>query len=479
MLHYLKNIASGISILAFLFVSCKNTGTKQSTAPLLGNLPSQLIDSLQQPSQQVQKKEINPSRDNIMIGTKGTRFLIPANSILDEKGNTVTGNVIFEVQENYSFSDFITNNLQTVHNDDLLQTQGMVYFTALSKDGKTLAINKNKPIRIEFPVNNSVAETKIFKGSRDAIGNMNWDSIAEPNKLLLPFPIHSLAPNPFGECYHDFGITKDRKYYNEHDGKNYFMFDSIEKYENTLLATREFKERYYSYCMPDITKIYIANLDKNMWEIDNLMVKYFIKDSTERVNISIAYKPRSFNGQPVTKEQVEAYQSLITQDKIQGHYMIEAFKRFAAQKLTRIDTTQKVDTSVIRETTTAFVSYQALDFGWVNVDYFYKDPAAQKIKLIGTTNIEPMTVNLIIPARKIVVTGILKSDKTYWFTKQEDGYNKLPKREKAFIVCLGIKDNKLFFVEKEIIIGQNEIENLTLTETRAAMIKTKLESYGR
>jgi hypothetical protein len=55
----------------------------------------------------------------------------------------------------------------------------------------------------------------------------------------------------------------------------------------------------------------------------------------------------------------------------------------------------------------------------------------------------------------------------------------LPKGEKAFIVCLSIVDNKLYFAEKEIIIGQSETEILNLVETNGETVKAKLKNYGR
>lgn len=36
-----------------------------------------------------------------------------------------------------------------------------------------------------------------------------------------------------------------------------------------------------------------------------------------------------------------------------------------------------------------------------------------------------MTINLIIPGRQIVLTGISKGANNYWFTKQGGNYNKL------------------------------------------------------
>jgi hypothetical protein len=478
MTQHFKHISIAIIALTFAFQSCKNDKTNNS---LFGNLPTQLTDTLKQIGQKIQIKEIDPAKDNIIIGDNGTRIFISANSIVNEDGKTISNKVEIELKENYTFADFITSNLQTTSNDELLQTQGMIYFNATSDNNLILRVDKSKPIRIEFPVTDIIAGAKIFKGERDKNGNMNWDTIRDPSKSLIPFPITALAPQFFVECPKDFGITNDRKYYNEHKGDIYLTFDTISKYENTLLATREFKERFYSYCMPDLTKIYIANLDKNLWEIDEMMVQYFIKDSTERVNLSINNKPSPFfKGQTVTrKEQWQAYQWLIDQDKEYGHNMIQLFKKFAAQKLTKIDTTKRIDSSIIKESNTAFIAYEALDFGWVNVDYFYNDPKAEKTKLIAKTNKEAMTINLIIPGKHIILTGISKGDNSYSFTKQEDGYNKLPKGEKAVIVCMSIYDNKLYFADKEIIIGQDEIFALTLSETTGEIIKSKMKNYGR
>ncbi|NOX48246.1 MAG: hypothetical protein GXO89_14845, partial [Chlorobi bacterium] len=46
-----------------------------------------------------------------------------------------------------------------------------------------------------------------------------------------------------------------------------------EKYQNTLIATREFETRLqiiFKTCRDDILEIYIKNLDKNLWELDSI-----------------------------------------------------------------------------------------------------------------------------------------------------------------------------------------------------------------
>jgi hypothetical protein len=126
----------------------------------------------------------------------------------------------------------------------------------------------------------------------------------------------------------------------------------------------------------------------------------------------------------------------------------------------------------------AMISYDAMKFGWVNVDFFYEDPKAIPIKLIAKTNQKAPLINLIINGRNVILSGSEHSTNEYWFTKNKDGYNKLPKGEKATIIAIGISDTKLQFGVKEIVIGDSEIENIEITTISGNELKIKLEKYG-
>lgn len=469
-----RNIIIGLLSLTIAFTSCKTDPKNEQTNTEFGNIPTELIDSLKSIGQDIQQNQIDPTIDNVIKGKNGTVIYIAANSLVDEKGTPVASKTIIELKEHYSIADYITSNLQTVHNNEILQTQGMIYFSAKNADVATLKIDKSKPIRIEFPVKEKIDEAKIFTGKRDENGNLNWSEINEPSKYLVPYPIRFISQNRFPtECANFYGITADtikNKYFN--------YYGDLSQFENTFLATREFKERYDVACWNEVLKIYIDNLDKNLWEVDEMVVKHFIKDSTERVNFQINYKPPGINGGARTKEQEDAHEWLVNNEKDFGHRMITIFKKFAEQKLTKVDPTKRIADTTVAEMSKAFIAYDAMEFGWVNVDYFYKDPKSVDIKLIAKTNEVAPIINLIIPNRNVILSGILKDDNTYSFTKNEDGYNKLPKGEKAFIVAISIVDNKLHFAEKEIIIGQNETEKIELKATNAKTINTRLKNYG-
>lgn len=472
------NISTAFLFLALLFFSCVQENNKDFiTDQEFGNIPTALADSLKMIGTQNQITEIDPTVDNTILGQQGTTIIISANSLIDETGQPIKSKAKIQLKEYYSIPDIIAGHLQTVHNGDILQTKGMIYLTATIND-QVVRIDKSKPIRIEMPVSSNIPEAKFFKGTRDESGNINWTTVEEPSKKLIPFPIKMIAPRPDFECRPDFGFTQDPKIWKDTTAKYYYTNDDITKYENTLLATREFKARYYSYCMSDLTKIYIANLDKNMWEVDELMVQYFIKDSTDRVNFELNNIPPGPNGGKRTKEQEEAHQWLVDHAKEYGHKMIEIFKMFAAQKLTKVDENLKIDTSKVRDFNKAFIAYETVEFGWINCDIFYNDPKAEKIKLFVQTNEPPSIINIIFKDKRIILDGIEDGQNKFRFTKNEDGYNKLPKGDTATILAIGYRDNKITFDSKEIIIGQKETETLDLKEVSADELKKRLMNYG-
>ncbi len=466
--------------------------------PEFGNLPAALIDSLKTMGAPMQAFAIDATKDNVISGKNGTTMYVPANSLLDASGKPVSGEVTLELKEHFSMADYVTSNLQTVHDGDILQTQGMVYFSAKDAAGGKLAIDQNKPIRLEIPIKETDPDAKIFLGQRDADGRMNWTKFEEPNKLLIPFPIRELEKS-YGatECPSDFGfLREDDPRWSDPQWLNlfsdYYRKGDISSYENTLLATREFLERFHAgYCDPKATEPYATNLEKDLWEIDELMVDYFIADSIERVDSDIKFKPRSFDGGPPSKEQLISHKNSIEETKQDCHRKVQEFRDFAAQKLTKIDESRKVPADIIAQANakvavrdsaqaainSAFIAYNALEFGWVNVDVFFNDPDCVPVQLFAETNRSAM-VELILPGRKVVLSGTSTDGKRYRFTQTTEGYNKLPKGEKAILLSLQAADGKLYFAQKEIVLGQNETEKLDLVATSAVEVKQQLSKIG-
>lgn len=116
--------------------------------------------------------EINPQKDTTIIGTKGTRVFIPANSLVSENGELVMLPVNITLKEIYTFSEMILNGLSTTSNGELLKTSGMIQIEA-SSHGKTLELKKGSSIKIQFKNTANARFMRTYLGQMDSTG-MNW-----------------------------------------------------------------------------------------------------------------------------------------------------------------------------------------------------------------------------------------------------------------------------------------------------------------
>jgi hypothetical protein len=459
----------------FLFLICTilSCTKEKEINQEYGKIPNQIINVFESINNN-QKFEINTSKSNTIVGKKGTILIIPENSIVNNDGDIIKGIISLEIKENFNKADYITSNLQTIHNNRILETLGMIYLTAKDKNGNKLKIADGKTIRVQIPQSRPNQDATIFLGERDQTGLIDWNIKKETEKTLVPFPIKFISKSKtVTECSDYYGITTDtiKNQYFTHYG-------DISDYENTLLATKEFADRYNQYCSDSLVKIYIDNLDKNLWEIDEMMVKYLIKDSIRRVNYYLKDIPPGPNGGPRTKAQIEANEWLINNTNKWSEREIKVFKYFASLRQTKIDTTKRVDISQLTELDRVLMSYDAMEFGWINVDFFYDDPKAVPIKLAIKTTKNASLTNLILEKRNVILSGIEKTTNEYWFTKNEDGYNKLPKGEKAIIISIGFDNNEFTFGEKTIIIGEKEEETIEMKPISESELKENLNKYG-
>lgn len=447
-------------ILAFA-LSLASCNQEKKLNSEFGLFSTEFIDSLKTISNPAENFELNATENNTIVAKNGTILIISPNSFVDINGNIIS-NVTIEIKENFEISDFILSNLQTKHNDEILESTGMIYLSATDEKGNSLSLSPDKKIRVQIPQDKSDDNSKIFLGTRVENGTINWQNIEEPTKSLIPYPIAFLAEIAPWRC-----IESD--IVNVYEEK----FKNNPKFENTLVATKEFAERIG--CDDEILEIYLNNLDKNLYEIDEMIVKYLVKDSTDYLNSWIFEKVPNPNGGPRTKAQKDAHKWMVDNSSKNYHDWINRYRELAKQKLTKVDTTKIIDTTKLKEINEAFISYDASNLGWINVDVFFNDPKSEPIELIAKTNQEVQIINLILKGRNVILSGLKKRDNKYSFTKDEEGYNKLPKGEKALITAIGYDNGILTFGKTEIILGENKIEALDLKEVSASELKEEIK----
>ena len=172
-------------LVALLLFGCSENKTVETVEIVnqeYGDIPTELIDSLKLISGVNQEFKIDNSKSNTLVGDKGTILIIPENSITEPNGDSVNGEITIELIENFTIKDFITSNLQTIHNDRILESKGMIYFSAKDPNGNKLKIADNTSIRIQIPQKDLNNDPDIFLGVRDTDGLINWQQKEDPTK---------------------------------------------------------------------------------------------------------------------------------------------------------------------------------------------------------------------------------------------------------------------------------------------------------
>ena len=311
----------GLLVLVFSFSQCrqhpKRTVKTHTSDPFRNSItPSQYF-------------KIDAKQDNVVEGQDGTVLVFQKGSFIDASGNVIENNIDIELVETLSLGDMLLSNLTTTSGDQLLETDGMIYFNATFY-GEQLLVNPEKPVYIQIPSSNRQSGMSVYQGIRDENGNMDWINPKPIENHLMALDIFSLdfLPDGFEEAvekempFRNYEVSNqeliDSLYYslyfrtgkeiveekvpnldvNEtyyshssepeldslnfldlHEGPNYGVNPAIiktiknKKFQKTLIATRQFEERLkimFKICRTDMVDVYVHNLDKNLWELDSI-----------------------------------------------------------------------------------------------------------------------------------------------------------------------------------------------------------------
>jgi hypothetical protein len=120
----------------------------------------------------IQTCKFSPINDFSIIGDKGTIIQFPKYAFVDANGIPVKNEITIELLEIYSKSDMILNNIQTISDENLIESGGMIYIKAFFQN-KELELDKNKYYTIKFPTKNKEEDMQIFYGDT-TMSNINW-----------------------------------------------------------------------------------------------------------------------------------------------------------------------------------------------------------------------------------------------------------------------------------------------------------------
>ncbi|MBO9203717.1 MULTISPECIES: hypothetical protein [Niastella] len=256
---------------------------------------------------------INAGNDTIVETKGGLVIQVPANGFLDENKQPVTGKMELIIKEAMDAASIMRAGLSSTFGIQLLESAGM-FFVDARKDGKIISINPATGLYIERPTDTLLPGMKLFKGNRLADGRIDWvnpkpleqdltpvdinllnfyppgylDSLAKwgynyrnkkfTDSLYYSFSDLFLYPSYLEEEGEDVDNTPKYKHTPKPCGINPARIKAIwsNKFQNTLLATREFEERLrYIYKTDDnkVLDLYVNNLDKKLSDIDSMVTR--------------------------------------------------------------------------------------------------------------------------------------------------------------------------------------------------------------
>jgi len=447
-----------LGLLILLTISCVNN--KKDEKQTSENKVTRFADNdlkniFEKISQPIQEFSIDNSRDTIITGEDGTALIIPKNIFCDTIGNVIT-NTKIELVEAFTLFDMLRNGLSTVSESKPLETDGMIYINARSKSNNNLQLVKGKEIYVETPSLNSASDIETFNGNYKENNIINWNSPKPTNKYLTTLPLKYLNFYPS-----DYEIKKSN-----YCGisKNLVRILYSKKFENTLISTKEFETRMqyiHKSCNDELLKLYLTNINLNMWEIDSIAFDMLAKQNNKQ-----ATSFKIFKNQKKTK-----VKSLKIKDDIYLSYIAKTFDNNEQTKKRKF----------LRNITTN--SFSTTTLGWINCDRFMNEPKAVSIKLqVIAANIAKSQIcktYLVFQSYNSIIE--LKRNNNGVFYIGDDKENKmiLPKGDTVLIVSLSSNEKTPFFAIQNLTLGESEQVKIILNKVTPEEIVSKLKEYNR
>lgn len=390
------------------------------------------IDILNNFISKIQKKAefftIYNFRDTTIKAAEGTVFYIPMNSF-----NT-TDSVQFEVKEFYKYSDMVANGLTTMADDKQLISGGMLSLIA-KVNGKEIAMNPTKEIRVFIPNLTAKDSMEIFEGKKKTeqknkntgfiTNNINWQ--LTDIGLLSPRTVMYLRAIDLRD---DYVSTRTTLIGNK-------IIGIFPKSNKCTISNEELKvllkKKYGTYY--DIIKI------KKVWKRnllfqkrDNEIYDGIAKKDFEGIGDTIQFQP-----QYKRFMDLKIIDTVYEPNGLFGNQVINLNSNSAIQKaLKMIDNKYSIGINKL---------------GWINCDKFYYY-RGEKLDIYVNVNDEAKNyvTYLIFENEKSIING-------FW-SNEEFKFLNIPLGIPAKVISIGVKDGQTVFAMKNIITSKNIVKDL-------------------
>lgn len=157
------------------------TPVSESVKPVEDTQPSiqELYDQL---ATSYQTFQFLPSKDSAYRCQDGTIFYFKANSFHVKSGQK-NDIILIKIKEVFRYSDMLLENLSTMSEGKILETQGMFDVRAFDASNNELSLRSGKNYVAVVPVDEIKPNMQLFTGSWQN-GQMNWHTVKDKNERI-------------------------------------------------------------------------------------------------------------------------------------------------------------------------------------------------------------------------------------------------------------------------------------------------------
>lgn len=325
---------------------------------------------------------VDPTITNRIKGSSGIQISLQAQSFLYKDGSIVNEDVELELTEALNLQDFISNNLLTVSNNQMLESGGMLKLSAKTKDGKEINLDPLKPMNIRVPYTQFKSGMEVFSsedGSNwvttgNSVQNSESKTLAnifpsEPikqySKIKLPTFKRDHASKP--KTPKDIGKPKTPKRPDEtkyitplkwyqlpikdfiQKRQNEHYAQALNRYEKNMVKYRTRKQHYEVFTSRHALKLVAYSKELNTWEEKQRLDSINFSKTVEYQN-AVIYKTRM--------------QELVKQN---NEFAMELWQRKVDSIIANLEDTDSLSSSIVNS---YVMSYNSLS--WINIDRFMK-----------------------------------------------------------------------------------------------------------
>lgn len=368
---------------------------------------------------------INPDRDTILNCEKGSILYFKANSFRISnncKGKCIT----ILVKEDFLKSDMILDNLITMSNGNIIESQAMIYTEARDCRGRKLELLNGKDFVTIVPTDSIVPGALVYEGLRNPHdSNMNWNPAG--NSSLGNFSLKNI------------NLCRDLSWVYYKCDKCKFFFCRLGRILMPVAGIFNRQIRYenknYRACQKQLRKnmkvnrsVNTAKITRNRLteklsppchEIDSLFKKYGVNNYDDLI--------LAINKPLLDKYGVKTIEEL--EEAIRNEQIGKIELNYLNKQISYDDM--------------KYYIYNRSKTGWANVDCIPDFARMPKVQMI--VNVKPgknIDCKLVWVNRRIIIQGTAENNH-YLF-------NQLPVGQVVWLVILKYQDNKPYLYMKEI-----------------------------